>query len=92
MERATYRALIDHCQLKAKRSRQHSDALRKRLARLHPATGGHLGLVHNWGNDAARAAVREADKRWQRFSAWHDKRYRELARDDLRASGLNPAF
>ena len=70
----------------------HCDELRARLARLDPRTAGHLGLVHNWGNEKAKAAAGQASIRWQRFSEWHERRYRELMREDLRARGLNPVW
>ena len=35
-------------------------------AKAHPATGGNKTLVHNWGNDAARAV-------WQRRDELDDK-------------------
>lgn len=44
----------------------------------HPETGGHLGMVHNWGNDAAKAVIAAGDKRWAKISAAYDRRYNAL--------------
>ncbi|CAB4187883.1 hypothetical protein UFOVP1166_8 [uncultured Caudovirales phage] len=52
------------------------------LARAaHPETGGHLGMVHNWGNDAAKAVVERGLDRWACISKAYDNRF-----DALRAS------
>ena len=34
---------------------------------LHPETGGNPTLVHNWGNEAAKAAWGRAWNRWYRI-------------------------
>ena len=42
----------------------------KRRARTaHPETGGIEHLVHNWGNEAARAVWRDVWARWRRVDA-----------------------
>jgi hypothetical protein len=51
----------------------------KALARkADPATGGHLGMVHNWGNQAARDVVARGEGRWKRVQAAFDARYDAL--------------
>lgn len=92
MERPTFAAIQRNGQRKNKLWRAHCETLQARVAALHPETGGHLGLAHNWGNAAAREAIRRADSRWQRISAALDRRYLELARADVRATGGNPSF
>lgn len=42
---------------------------RKLGAVLDPRTGGHAGMIHNWGNDAARAALRRGWARWHAYAA-----------------------
>ena len=44
----------------------------------HPETGGHLGMVHNWGNEAARSVVERGDARWSKIDAAYEKRYDAL--------------
>ena len=69
--------LADIQELSRKRNlawRINRDKLITRVRKLHPETNGHLGMVHNWGNEAARQAVTQADARWHRFAAYYDKR------------------
>ena len=56
----------------------HRAALCNRIARVHPATNGHIGLVHNWGNAAAREAVSKAQARWDSYQARYDREARAL--------------
>jgi hypothetical protein len=39
----------------------------RRARKAHPETGGNHCLVINWGNDAAKAALAEADALWSRL-------------------------
>jgi hypothetical protein len=43
--------------------------------RAHPETDGNIGLVHNWGNDAARAARARYDARAQAYRAIYERLY-----------------
>lgn len=63
---------------------RHSEALRNRVRALHPETGGHLGLAHNWGNAAAKEAIRAANQRWRKYADMHDKRANALMRAHVR--------
>lgn len=54
-------------------------------AKLHPATGGNLGLVHNWGNEQAKAAARYHVDLWRKFSDRIDAKISEAMRDYTRA-------
>lgn len=76
----TWQKLQHELQRKDKRWRAHSEALRNRVARVHPETGGHLGLVHNWGNAAAREAVEKAESAWRRYADKADARINALMR------------
>lgn len=58
----------------------HRQALINRIKRIDPATNGHLGCVHNWGSEQARAIVALSDQRWQRYRRVLDKRYDQLIR------------
>ena len=69
---------------KDKRWRAHCEALQAELARLHPATGGHIGLVHNWGNPAAREALARSWIRWRKFSDKCEAMGRELIRQHIK--------
>lgn len=51
---------------------------RKLGALAHPATGGDAGLIHNWGNDEARAVVARGWARWRAYQAASDAVYRRL--------------
>lgn len=79
-----YEKLIANGKRRERRWRAHQDALRAKLARLDPRTGGNLGLVHNWGNEAARAAVEHADKRWRAFADKSDAIASRLMRDHVK--------
>lgn len=80
MARSTIEQLHHELQRKDRRWRAHSEALRNRVARVHPATGGHIGLVHNWGNAAAREAVTKANAAWRRYADSVDCRVNALMR------------
>ena len=81
MANTTWDNLQRACQRKERYWRAHCEALRNRVARLHPETGGHIGLVHNWGNPAAREAVAKAGAAWRRYADSADKRINALMRD-----------
>jgi hypothetical protein len=51
----------------------HSRALASRLARVHPETGGHYGMAHNWGNAEAQSALVLGRERWARYSAYRER-------------------
>ena len=55
-------------------------ATREAMA-AHPATGGHWGMVHNWGNDEARAAIERHHVRWARLDAKFDRQYHKALHD-----------
>ena len=44
----------------------------------HPETYGHLGMVHNWGNEAARAVVERGNDRWSQITVACDRRHDAL--------------
>lgn len=90
--RPAFAAVIRHVRHCDALDRAHSEALRNRLRRLHPETNGMPGLVHNWGNEEARAMLRRSNERAWRFSDYSNRRYRELMRADVRATGGNPLF
>lgn len=46
-------------------------------ANAHPETGGNVGLVHNWGNDAAKAIVADCDRIWSRVDKCYKRLYAE---------------
>ena len=56
----------------------HCQALANRLARLDPATGGHIGLVHNWGNPESRAALASANAKRAKYLAYRDTVYSQI--------------
>lgn len=54
------------------------EAQRRRLgARAHPETDGNSLLIHNWGNDAARAVEARFWERWRRADGAADRLYKE---------------
>ena len=48
---------------------------RERIAKAHPDTGGHPGLVHNWGNPEARAILKASEERWRKIAKRFDAQY-----------------
>lgn len=50
----------------------------KLAALADPRTGGNEMLVHNWGNDQARAVWAHGWERWRRYGAAFDRRYRAM--------------
>lgn len=52
----------------------------KNAARAHPDTGGSPLLVHNWGNDAARAAMRRKDRRTDIIYSWQQREHARIWR------------
>jgi len=77
----TFEKLQHELRRKDARWKALNEALRNRLARVHPETGGHIGLVHNWGNPAAREAVAQFWKSWRAYSDRIDARVNVLMRD-----------
>ena len=45
------------------------DQGRRSAKKAHPETGGNPTLVHNWGNEAAKAAWERAWGRWYKIQA-----------------------
>lgn len=72
--------------------RAHCGASRRLMAAAHPETGGNLGLVHNWGNEAARAIRARCDARWRAYADASDIASRNAMRDYVRATGGNPIW
>lgn len=58
---------------------------RKLGAALDPRTGGDAGLIHNWGNEAARAAMLRGWARWHAYSDASNARYRVLCKAHVMA-------
>lgn len=54
---------------------RHHRLMTSRAAAAHPETGGQWNLVHNWGNDAARAVIAKAEARWNRIRPIEDRLY-----------------
>lgn len=79
-----YEKLIENGKRRDRRWRAHMEALRANVARLDPRTNGDLGLAHNWGNDAARDAIRHAEKRWRAFADKSDAIAARLMRDHVK--------
>lgn len=52
----TRKSLADICAQRDRIIRRISDRARASACAAHPETGGHPQYVHNWGNDAAKAA------------------------------------
>lgn len=44
-------------------------------AKAHPDTGGCPLLVHNWGNDHARAIMARKDRRSNAIYAWQQRQH-----------------
>lgn len=49
-------------------------------AKAHPETGGSPLLVHNWGNDRARAAMARKDRRSNVIYAWQQQQHAAIWR------------
>ena len=75
---AQWRLLSDRL---GRRQYWHDRALHNRLCRLHPETAGHWGLIHNWGNAAAREALAKSQARlrayWRHIDSLRDMALRE---------------
>lgn len=54
------------------------DLAYRQSAKHHPETGGHPLLIHNWGNDAAKAVWAREEKRYCRVSDYVEARCRDL--------------
>ena len=63
-------------------SARNLDMARDRARRAHPATDGNALMVHNWGNEAARAVWARADARGSRIYRAMQRLY--AAADHLR--------
>lgn len=80
---ARWRSLSDRM---GRRQYWHDRALHNRLCRLHPATDGHWGHIHNWGNDAAREALAKSQSRMRRYWRYLDS-LRDVALREEMAKG-----
>ena len=49
------------------------DLTTARAKRRHPATGGNHQLVHNWGNDEAKAIWHHSQRAWASISEAFDR-------------------
>lgn len=81
MQSTIWDKLQHELQRKDSRWRVLSAALHNRLMRVHPETGGHMGLVHNWGNAAAREAVARFWQSWRAYADSADRRINALMRE-----------
>jgi len=50
----------------------------QQAAKHHPETGGHPLMVHNWGNEAARAVWNREAARMRRVGDYCDREYRRI--------------
>lgn len=60
--------------------------------RAHPETDGNENLVHNWGNEAARAVWEAAWKRVRRFDAAFERMYSEAEHRDEHGPRFRPLW
>lgn len=70
-------ALMRHLARKNRAWRRFMSRTIRLAAIADPRTGGNELLIHNWGNDAAKAVWRDGWRRWHAYS----KRAEVISRD-----------
>ncbi len=63
------------------------------IAKADPSTGGHRGLCHNWGNGAAREALRKGERLEHEIGVAGDRLFNIADHDpNHRLGGFEPGW